>query len=261
MLRLGRFLAAVAACPAACLAACLAGGLAGCQTQTSHRSPTFAGADAPSPTLLTGAVECLEKADVAAGGQLVRRATDFGTYTVQKLNLRVARVGDSAPALPSSNCAELTSEHATSVADWHSPPMPKVLFELIAISGAESAFVPVVTTRMECGKKPGAWIWGTPAYESETGDVDCHEAEIALIGYLFDKNGALLWKAVHRYQVDEPPDAAVLAEELVRQAPLGKPAPLRPGGRRPVSEEGPIPGEEDTPPTDEPLPGEDAPPN
>jgi hypothetical protein len=225
--------------------------LVGCQPHTSHRSPTFASAEAPTPTLLTSAVECLERADIAAGGQLVRRATDFGTYTVQKLNLRVARVGETAPALPSSLCTELVSEHAQSPNDWRSPPMPKVLHELIELSGAESAFVPVVSTRMECGDKPGSWVWGQPAYESETGDVDCHEATITLMGFLYDKNGALLWKAIHPYEIDEPPDGAALAEELVRQAPLGKAAPLRPGGSKPIREGGPLPGEDDVPPEED----------
>jgi hypothetical protein len=203
--------------------------LAGCGQPTSHRSPAFQGAPTPKPTLLTGAVPCLDSAVVVAGGQLVRRATGFGKEAVQRVNNRVARIGQTAPALPSSVCRDLTSERAKSSTDWLAPEAPSILVELAQMSGAQTVFVPVVRSEMECGRKTGPWWWGKPAYEDDRGDVDCVETKLTFMGYLFDAQGSVLWKAVHEHEVREVPDSAKLANELMFEAPIRQAVPLSPG--------------------------------
>lgn len=204
----------------------MVGLLGGCEGPSSHRSPAFSSVEAPTPTLLTETVPCLDKAVVAAGGQLVRRATAFGEEAVLALNMRVARQGDTAPSFPSSSCSELVSPNAQDPGDWLSPKAPAILAELATMSGAQAVFVPVVKSTMACGSKPGPWPWGKPAYEDGRGDLDCVETRLTLIGYLFDAEGAVLWKAVHEHVVDEPPDLATLANELLLEAPIGEAAPL-----------------------------------
>lgn len=206
--------------------AVLASLVGGCEGTLSHRSPAFSSERAPTPTLLTEAVPCLDKPVVAAGGQLVRRATAFGEEVTLALNMRVAREGDTAPSFPSSLCSELSSPNALDPGDWLSPKAPPILMELAAMAGAETVFVPVVTSTMACGRKPGPWRWGKPAYEDARGDLDCVETQVTLIGYLFDAQGSVLWKAIHEHPIDEPPEAAALANELLRDAPLGQAAPL-----------------------------------
>ncbi len=201
--------------------------LVGCAGTSSHRNPVFAESPPLSPTLLTSAVPCLSQAVVAAGGQLVRRATGFGSEAVIKLDLRVARAGATAPSLPSSHCVELTSAQALDPTDWHNPKPPPILAELAQMSGAAAVFVPIVLSEMTCGTKPGPWRWGRPVYEDDRGDVDCVESKLTFIGFLFDAQGGVLWKGVLEHDVVDVPDAAALADELMVEVPLGTPAPLR----------------------------------
>ena len=113
---------------------------------------------------------------------------------------------------------------------WNSPEMPEILRELVHLSGADSVLVPVVLADYQCDRGGNeAWRWGEPAYQADTGQVDCYERELSLMGYLFGEDGTVLWKGVHRYELTEAPDLAKLVEVLVRQAPLGAPAPLRGG--------------------------------
>lgn len=210
------------------LAVLIAGfALAGCTGHTSHRSPALGATQVPEPTLLTGTVACLDSAVVAAGGQLVRRATGFGVEAVQRFNNRVARIGDTAPALPNSLCLDLTAERAQSPVDWTAPRAPDILVELAAMSGAQTVFVPVVQSKMTCGSKPGPWLWGKPAYEDDRGDLDCVESTMTFFGYLFDAQGNVVWKAIHEHEIDEVPDAAQFANQLMREAPINEAVPLR----------------------------------
>ena len=204
--------------------------LAGCTEPTSHRNPSRFASLPPARTLLTSTLRCGESHEVAAGGMLVKRATDFSAMAVVRLDARLERIGDSAPAIPRRYCASLVDDGATHPSAWHSPEMPEILRELVHLSGADSVFVPVVITDYRCdrgGDEP--WFWGEPAYQSDSGQVDCHERQLSLIGYLFGQDGTVLWKGVHRYDLTEAPDLAKLVEILVRQAPLGAPAPLKGG--------------------------------
>lgn len=207
-----------------------ASALGGCTEPTSHRNPSRFASLPPAKTLLTAALRCGESHEVAAGGMLVKRATDFGAMAVARLDARIERIGDSAPAIPRRYCAGLVDDGATHPSAWNSPEMPDILRELVHLSGADSVLVPVVTAEYRCdrgGNDP--WRWGEPAYESDRGEVDCHERELSLIGYVFGEDGTVLWKGVHRYELTEAPDLAKLVEVLVRQAPLGAPAPLKGG--------------------------------
>ena len=204
--------------------------LIGCTEPTSHRNPSRFASLPAAKTLLTAAVRCGESHEVAAGGMLVKRATDFGAMAVVRLDARIERLGPSAPAIPRRHCAALLDDGAMHPSAWNSPEMPEILRELVHLSGADSVLVPVVTAEYQCvrgGNQP--WIWGEPAYASDRGRVDCHESELSLIGYLFAEDGTVLWKGVHRYDLTEAPDLGKLVEILVRQAPVGAPAPLKGG--------------------------------
>lgn len=214
-------------CAALLVSACCAGG---CTEPTSHRNPSRFASLPPAKTLLTAALKCGESHEVAAGGMLVKRATDFGAMAVVRLDSRIERIGASAPAIPRRYCAGLVDDSATHPTAWNSPEMPEILRELVHLSGADSALVPVVTADYQCdrgGNEP--WRWGEPAYQADGGQVDCYESQLSLMGYLFGEDGTVLWKGVHRYELTEPPDLGKLVEVLVRQAPLGAPAPLKGG--------------------------------
>lgn len=191
--------------------------LSACSAPKSHRSPTFS---APPTTLLTSAVACLEAVEVAAGGEIVRRATGFGPQAVQRLNTRLARLGPATPALPSSHCFELMSDQAADPRDWKSPAPPEVLRELAEMTGAASVLVPVVASRFHCDQT--SWRWGEPSYENETGRVDCHEDVLTFAAFLYAADGTLLWKAVHPHALRDPPDLDALADALILEAPLGE---------------------------------------
>jgi hypothetical protein len=202
---------------------CLGVGLVACSAPASYRSPTFT--TAPATTLLMSAVPCLESLDVAAGGEIVRRATGFGPLAVQRVNGRLARKGAASPSLPPSHCLDLTSEQAADPRDFNHPPAPAVIRELAEMSGADSVLVPMVASRFACDA--ASWRWDQPAYENESGRIDCHEHALTFAAFLYGADGALLWKAVHRYEVAHVPDLAEMAETLLREAPLGAAAPLR----------------------------------
>ena len=205
----------------------------GCGDTTSYRSPSFSSNNAPAPTLLTGTVECLDSAVVAAGGQVVKRATGFGKDAVQRLNNRVARFGDTAPALPSNVCLDLTSDRARSSTDWLEPKAPSILIELATMAQAQSVFVPVVHSKITCGTKPGPWRWGKPAYEDDRGDLDCIESQLTFMGYLFDPEGNVIWKSVHEHEIREVPDSARFANELMFEAPITQAVQLAPRAQSP----------------------------
>jgi hypothetical protein len=202
---------------------------AGCPEPTSHRNPSRFASLPASKTLLTGAVKCGESHEVAAGGLLVRRATGFSVMAADRVDARVSREGESAPALSRDHCAELLSDNARHPSDWKSPRVPKILKELMHLSGADSALVPVVTSTFRCDRKGAVWPWGEPAYESDKGTTNCHEEELVLIAYLFAQDGIVLWKAVHRYELTEAPDLGKMVGVLIRHAPIGGAAPLRGG--------------------------------
>jgi len=204
--------------------------LGGCNQPASFRNPSRFTSLPPGRTLLTSALRCGETHEVAAGGMLVERATDFGAMAVVRLDARIERIGDSAPAIPRRYCASLVADDATHPRDWNAPKMPDILHELVHLSGADSVLVPVVTSQYECNRGgKGTWSWGEPAYQSDRGRVDCHESELSLIAYLFAEDGTVLWKGVHRYELTEAPELGKLVDLLVRQAPVGTPAPLKGG--------------------------------
>lgn len=213
------------------MAVLAAGCLWGCTEPTSHRNPSRFASLPAAKTLLTGALRCGETHEVAAGGMLVKRATDFGAMAVVRLDARLERIGDSAPAIPRQHCAALTDDSAIHPSAWNSPEIPDILRELVHLSGADSVLVPVVTADYQCDRRGAGegWRWGEPAFESDRGRVDCYESELSLIAFLFAEDGTVLWKAAHRYELTEAPDLGKLVEILVRQAPIGAPAPLKGG--------------------------------
>ena len=93
------------------VSACL---VVGCTEPTSHRNPSRFASLPPAKTLLTAALKCGESHEVAAGGMLVKRATDFGAMAVVRLDARIERIGDSAPAIPRRYCAGLVDDGAIS---------------------------------------------------------------------------------------------------------------------------------------------------
>jgi hypothetical protein len=229
-------------------------GLVACGGPSSHRSPRFS--EAPKKTLFTSAVPCLEAVEVASGGEVVRRATGFGPLAVQRLNTHLARRGAATPAVPTSFCIDFTSDQAADPRDFKNPPAPPVLRELAEMTGADSVLVPVVASTFRCDKT--TWRWGEPAYEHESGRIDCHEDTLVYAAFLYAADGALLWKAVHRYELKEPPELAELAETLLFEAPLGEAArfqqPKSPDDLDALDD---IPEEEEVaPPPSEPLPEE-----
>ncbi|MEZ4443020.1 MAG: hypothetical protein R3B72_28250 [Polyangiaceae bacterium] len=199
----------------------------GCPARPSHRNPSRFAALPPAHTLLTGAVPCGESHEVAAGGQLVKRATDFRAMTVARFDKRLSRIGAGTPPINRDNCRELTSDSAEHPADWSSPRMPEILRELVQMAAADAVLVPVVSSVYRCDQGRRGWPWGEPAYQSDQGQLDCYEAELTVAAYLFDRDGTVLWKGVHRYDLDEAPDVAEMVDVLVRQAPIGDAAPLR----------------------------------
>lgn len=204
--------------------------LVGCHEPVSHRNPSRFASLPPAKTLLTQAVRCGESHEVAAGGMLVERATDFASMAKDRMDGRIDRIGASAPAISKSHCAALLADSATHPADWNAPQMPDPLREVVHLSGADSVLVPVIASVYLCERGgAGRWPWGEPAYQSDRGEVDCYERQLTLVGYLFGEDGTVLWKGVHRYDLDEAPDLGKLVDRLVRQAPLGAPAPLKGG--------------------------------
>ena len=139
--------------------------LTGCASTAGHRSPFFSQPEAPAPTLVTSAVNCLASRDVAAGGKLVRRAARFGEHTVHRLNEKLEPRAPRVLAMPRSLCAELTSEQAAYPEDWSTPSAPSQLKEMLALSGARSMFVPVVASKLSCTGERHKWRWGEPIYE------------------------------------------------------------------------------------------------
>ncbi|MEM9696092.1 MAG: hypothetical protein AAGA56_26345 [Myxococcota bacterium] len=202
-------------------------GLGCAEAQTSFRNPT-SGEAPPATTLLTGPVACLQKVEVAAGGEHIRRATDYANLAVQRLNLRVARKGDVAPAISDTHCRTLLAAESRHPEVWTRPAMPRVVRDLFEITAADSLLIPFVTNDFSCGpKQEGGWSWGEPAYEDERGLVDCHESMLTFGAYLFTRDGKLIWKAIHRYEVERPPDPDEMSFTLIGQAPLGEPVSLK----------------------------------
>lgn len=199
--------------------------LVGCAAPTSHRNPAH-----PEPvatTLLLTPTECLASVEVAAGGEHVRRKTDYGSLAAQRFNLRWSRLGEVAPALPKTICREFTGEAARHPVTFDAPEMPDVLADLFAMADVESILVPVVSNEIACAEQDDTtWIWGEPAYEDERGLVDCHESHLTFSAFLFGRDGTVIWKGVHRHALDGPPDPDELAMPLIEQAPLGEPMTL-----------------------------------
>ena len=185
-------------------------------------------------------MSCVEKAVVEAGGQLVRRSTAFGDELEQKLNLRVARLGDVAPGFSTRHCTELASDQALNESDWLNPKPPPILAELASMSTAQTVFVPVIASVVECNASDKPWVWGRPAYENDRGDVDCIERELTLIGYLFDQRGTVIWKSVQRHELTEAPNTATLANELMMLAPIERAAPLRADSDQSLQQRNPV---------------------
>jgi len=201
----------------------------GCAPSLGRLNPAVDPDTSIAPTLLTATVSCLDSHQVASGGARVRRATAIGPDVVQSLNRRLARIGDGTPPMPQSLCRQLTSPNAADPDDWSHPPMPPTLTRVIEMSGAQSVMVPVVHSTMRCEGKSRSWRWGEPAYSDEGGSVDCHEHQIALGAFVYDRSGRLFWKAYDIHKLSAPLDAAAAADELLRGIPVSDAVPL--GGR------------------------------
>jgi len=215
---------------------CLAATCTACAGTAGQRSPFFTEPEAPAPTLVTAAVDCLASRDVAAGGKVVRRAARFGEHTVLRLNEKLERRATRVLPMPRSLCTELTSEHAAHGEDFTNPSAPPQLEQMLALSGGRSLFVPVVASKLRCTTEANEWRWGEPIYTDERGEVDCRETELVVAAYLFGADGALLWKTFQRHAISTPPDEMALADELVESAPIDWTAELAPPPPEPADD-------------------------
>jgi len=188
----------------------------------THRNPTFTAPMAPTPTLVTRTIACLEAPEVASGGMRIRRDAGLGPRAVMRMDEELSRMGPTVIALPKSLCRELTSDQAAHAVDFNNPEPPRLLADLLKVSQAQSLLVPVISTDMHCDRNPRNWRYGEPAYVDESGEVDCYETTVSYVAFLFCPGGELLWKGYHVYDTSNSMDAARAANALLESAPVAR---------------------------------------
>jgi len=191
-------------------------GCSGTETVVHSSEPV----EKPAVTLLLGSVPCFADPEVASGGLLVRRATGMGPAVAQQLDLKLSTRGDVAPPLSADLCRELTDAAALDPSRLDAPRAPAILAEVTQMADADAAMLPVVHTIMNCHRGDEPWIWGQPAYENDSGEVDCVEQEVVITGFLFGPGGQLEYKTVHRHTLERPIAVEEVTEAFMQQAPL-----------------------------------------